>query len=72
MVIVQGGRAAWCVVVGIVVAFAVPGVLKSLLFGDARTFISMSGVMLVVAMLTTYVPEYRASSVDPTQALRGE
>ena len=37
------------------------------------TFASMSGVMLVVAMLTTYVPEYRASSVDPMlQALRGE
>ena len=62
------------VVVGIVVAFAVPGVLKSLLFGafDAVTFASMSGAMLVVAMLTTYVPEYRASSVDPMQALRGE
>jgi ABC-type lipoprotein release transport system permease subunit len=32
----------------------------------------MSGVMLAVAMLTTYVPEYRESSVDPMQALRGE
>ena len=39
MVVVQGGRVALLgVVVGILVAFAVPGVLKSLLFGafDAR------------------------------------
>jgi ABC-type lipoprotein release transport system permease subunit len=32
----------------------------------------MSGVIVVVTMVTTYVPEYRASSVDPMQALRGE
>ena len=39
MVVVQSGRVALLgVIVGIVIAFAVPGVLKSLLFGafDAR------------------------------------
>jgi ABC-type lipoprotein release transport system permease subunit len=62
------------VVVEIVVAFAVPGVLKSPLFGafDARYVRLHVGRDLGVAMLITYVSEYRASSVDPMQALRGE
>ena len=75
MVVLPSGRVALLgVVVGIVVAFAVPGVLKSLLFGafDARYVRLHVGRDLVVAMLITYVSEYRASSVDPMQALRGE
>jgi putative ABC transport system permease protein len=77
MVVLQGGRVALLgVFLGVVVAVGVTGVLKSLLFGvtafDAATFIGMSAVMLVVAMLASYVPAYRASSVDPMQALRGE
>jgi predicted permease len=77
MVVLQGGRvAAIGVAVGIAAAVAVTGVLKSMLFGveafDAATFAVMSGLMLVVAMIASYVPAYRASSVDPIEALRGE
>ncbi|MBA2303881.1 MAG: ABC transporter permease [Acidobacteria bacterium] len=77
MVVLQGGRVALLGVgVGILVALGVTSVLKSLLFGvnafDAVTFIAMSVVMLLVAMLASYIPAYRASSVDPMQALRGD
>ena len=77
MVVLQGGRVALLgVVLGVLAALALTGVLKSLLFGvaafDAPTFAAMSGVMLAVAMLASYIPAHRASSVDPMQALRGD
>ncbi len=77
MVVLQGGRVAlFGVAIGIVIAFGTTRVLQSLLFGvnafDAPTFIGMSLVMLVVAVVASYVPAYRASSVDPMQALRGD
>ena len=75
MVVLQGGRVALIGVgVGVLAALGVTGVLKSLLFGvealDATTFMTMSAVMLVVAVLASYIPAHRASSVDPIQALR--
>ena len=75
MVVLQGGRVALIGVgVGVLAALGVTGVLKSLLFGvealDATTFRTMSAVMLVVAVLASYIPAHRASSVDPIQALR--
>lgn len=77
MVVLQGGRVALVgVAIGIAVALGATGVLESLLFGvrkfDAVTFIAMSLTMLVVALFASYVPAYRASAVDPMQALRGE
>jgi len=77
MVVLQGGCVALIgVAVGVLVALGVTGVLKSLLFGvgafDAATFIGMSTVMLVVALLASYIPAHRASAVDPMQALRGD
>ena len=77
MVVLQGGRVALIGVgIGIVAALAVTGVLKSLLFGvqalDAPTFVAMSMVMLAVALVASYLPALRASSVDPNTALRLE
>jgi predicted permease len=75
MVVLQGSRVALVgVAIGIAVALGVTGVLKSLLFDvealDPLTFTGMSAVMIVVAVIASYVPAYRASAVDPSTALR--
>jgi putative ABC transport system permease protein len=75
MVVMQGGRVAIIgIVLGVLAALATTRVLESLLFGvsalDVPTFMAMSGVMLAVALIATYLPAKRASSVDPIQALR--
>ena len=77
MVVLQGARiTAGGVVLGLIAALLGTRVLDSLLFGigtlDAPTFVGMSGVMLVVALLASYLPARRASSVDPMQSLRAE
>ncbi|MEJ2206032.1 MAG: ADOP family duplicated permease [Gemmatimonadota bacterium] len=77
MVVVQGGRVTLIgVVVGVAGALALTRVLESLLFGvgamDAPTFVSVSVLMLVVALLASYLPARRASAVDPIRSLRAE
>jgi putative ABC transport system permease protein len=76
-VVVQGGRVTLVgVVVGLVAALTLTRVLDSLLFGveaiDAPTLVSVSLLMVVVAMLASYVPARRASSVEPMRSLRVE
>ena len=60
-------------VVGVGLAFALRGFLQSLLFGiaghDPLTFISVTGTLLGVAGLASYVPALRASRLDPVEAL---
>ena len=39
---------------------------------DPLTFVSISGIFVLVAMLACYIPARRATDVDPVTALREE
>jgi len=61
---------------GLVGAFSISRVLRGLLHGvsptDPLTFVAVSIVLLVVALLACLVPARRATRVDPIIALRTE
>jgi predicted permease len=77
MVVSQGGQVALLgVVVGVLAALVATRFIEGLLFGvealDAATFAAMSGAMVAVALLASYLPAHRASRVDPAISLRAE
>jgi predicted permease len=77
MIVTHVGRVvAIGVTAGVVAALALTRLLDSLLFrvsaGDAMTFIVMSAVVIGIALIASYVPARRASSVDPLISLRAE
>jgi len=77
MVVAHGGLVAGIgVVLGVVSALFLTRLLDTLLFGvaaiDMATFIAMPVVMIGIALMASYVPAWRASSVDPTVSLRME
>jgi predicted permease len=77
LVIGQGIRLALAGLgLGLLLAIALAKLLSSLLFGvsayDPLTFVAVSLVLLLVAILACYIPARRAVGVDPIIALRYE
>jgi predicted permease len=64
------------VAIGIAAAAGLTRYLTSVLFdvhpGDPITFVAVATILLLVALLASYVPARRATNVDPMVALRSE
>jgi macrolide transport system ATP-binding/permease protein len=73
-------EAAWLAGVGIagglICSIAAATLIRGLLFGvrawDAATFVAVSALLAISAMLASYIPARRAAQVDPMVALRYE
>jgi putative ABC transport system permease protein len=77
LILWQGFRLALAgVAIGLPLALALGRTMGSLLYGissmDTLTFCSAGGLLLLVALIASYVPARRAVSIDPIAALRQE
>ena len=76
--VVRGGArlALIGVAIGVVGALASTHVLRSLLYGvsptDPFVFAGMAALLLVTALVASYVPARRAASLDPVNALKND
>jgi putative ABC transport system permease protein len=68
--------AAVGVAIGLAGAFALTRLIRALLFNtdplDGLTFVASAGVLLVIAVLSSYLPARRALRIDPLIAMRAE
>jgi putative ABC transport system permease protein len=76
MVVAQGLRVvAFGVLVGLLAAVLSAQALEGLLYGvtalDTATLAATSLLMLLVGAAASWIPAYRASSVDPAETLSG-
>jgi len=64
------------IVLGVAIAAGLTRLMSSLLFGvkpvDAATFATSAGVLMVAALVASYIPARRAAAVDPVETLRGQ
>jgi predicted permease len=77
LIVGQGARLALIgVAIGIGGAFALTGLIRTMLFGvsvtDPLTFLAVAMVLTTVALAACYIPARRAIRVDPIVALRHE
>jgi hypothetical protein len=77
MILKQGMKLALVgVASGIIAAFALTGLMRTLLFGvtahDPLTFAGVAALLIVIALLACYIPARRTILVDPVVALRYE
>jgi ABC-type antimicrobial peptide transport system permease subunit len=77
MFVAHGARlAAIGIGVGLLAAAGLTRFMSTLLFdvkpGDPLTYVLVCAGLIAAAMLASYVPALRATSVDPIQALRAE
>jgi predicted permease len=77
LVVRHGLRLAWSgVAVGIVVSFAVTGVLASILYGvkphDPLVLGGVAALLTAIAVVASFAPARRATRIDPITALRAE
>jgi predicted permease len=77
LVVVEGMTPALLgMIIGWAGALALSSVLSTLIYGvqprDPLTFAAVSALLAIVALLATLIPAYRATKVEPVQALREE
>ncbi len=64
------------IVIGVIASLALTRVMANLLFGitatDVPTFLCVSFLLTVVALLANYIPARRATRIDPVRSLRYE
>ena len=77
LVVRQGMALAFSgVFIGLATAFLLTRLIRSLLFGveatDPITFAAISLLLLLIALLASYIPAQRATRIDPMVSLRCE
>jgi putative ABC transport system permease protein len=77
LVLLQGAKLALAgVAIGLLGALGLTRLMRGLLYGvsatDLTTYASVAILLIIVALLASYIPAWRAMRVDPAVALRHE